>query len=110
MEASINIENNNNNINNINIINNISDISHFNTTYDIGQNQEGPFSKELTLGQILQIALNKNANVIVRTVRNTWYIKNIGLKKQYQDIQNIINNNITNNIKSRSNTWLIKYR
>ena len=79
----------------------------FNTDIGHARGQKGPFSSNKNLTEIIELALNMNANVICRTTVGTWYIKNKSLKIPYNDILKSLKKNELDNFKPRCRTWVI---
>ena len=86
----------------------INIISH--NTDTIGSwKQKGPYNNTYKFEEMLNLTVSYNANILVQTSTNTWYIKNIGLTKTNQEITEHIENNKKNNYKPKSKVWIIEY-
>ena len=63
----------------------------------------------ITFEEIFQIACQLRANIIVKPSRGKWYIKGTNNNKSFEDIENHIERNVSENYKPKSRTWLISY-
>ena len=82
----------------------ISSFVRYNTDTFFG----GRPTEKTILHEVLAEAAATGAKVIVKTSTGTWYIKGAN-DRTYEDIERHLENNVANEFKPNSRTWLLRY-
>ena len=59
-----------------------------------------------------ELACAERANIIIKTSKDSWYIKKIKETENtitYEEIKRRLNENVINRVKTKSKTWIIYY-
>ena len=85
----------------------------YNTSLEIGGvfEPDGPYYNK-TIQEMRELAYAERANIIIKTSKDSWYIKKIKETENtitYEEIKRRLNENVINRVKTKSKTWVIYY-